>query len=270
MTTTTKASPDQHVGFHSQFSGVDGSGDAGRLIAFLENIERLPSAVAMRQRTYDLLHLRVGDRVVDVGCGPGKAVAELLERGIQATGVDNSQAMIRRAQQRFPSADFRLGPAEGLPFRDGYLHGYRAERVYSHLADPRPALAEARRALAPGGRFVLIDVENDLWIIDSDDQLLVRRLVRALADTVANPWIGRSGRALLTDAGFEDVTVELQPHIATTVRATLLEHATAAGLAAGVVTRHEADAWMSEQQRRSEQGRFFAANPFYVVSARQP
>ena len=270
MTTTTKASADQHSGFHSQFSGVDGSGHADRLIAFLENIERLPNAVALRQRTHELLQVRVGDRVVDVGCGTGKAVAELMERGGQATGIDTSEAMIGRARQRFPTGTFRLGSAEALPFADGFLHGYRAERVYSHLADPSPTLAEARRVLAPGGRFVLADVENDLWIIDSDDQLLARRLVRALAGTVANPWIGRSGRAVLTDAGFAYVTVELRAHIVTTVPATLLEHATSAGLAAGVVTRTEADAWMSEQQRRSEQGRFFAANPFYVLSARQP
>jgi ubiquinone/menaquinone biosynthesis C-methylase UbiE len=268
--TTTKASAGQLPGFHSQFSGVDGSGDTARLIAFLEDIERLPSAEARRHRTYELLQARVGDRVVDVGCGTGKAVAELLEREIQATGVDSSEAMIGRAQQRFPTGDYRLGSAEALPFADGSLDGYRAERVYSHLADPRPALAEARRVLAPGGRFVLMDVENDLWIIDSDDQLLAGRLVRALAGTVANPWIGRSGRSMLLGAGFTTVTVEFQPHTVTTVPATLLEHVTAAGLAAGVVTRNEADAWMSEQRHRSEEGRFFAANPFYVICGSQP
>ena len=84
--------------------------------------------------------------------------------------------------------------------------------------------------LAPGGRFVLMDVENDLWIVDSDDQLLARTMVRALADTVANPSIGRSGRALLSGAGFEDVTVEFQPHTMTTPTAALLENVVAAAL----------------------------------------
>ena len=124
--------------------------------------------------------------------------------------------------------------------------------------------------LAPGGRFVLVDIENDLWIVDSDDQLMARTIVRALAGTVANPWIGRSSRSLLLEASFEDVAVEFQPHSMTTPSAALLEHATAAALAAGVVNREEAAAWMSEQQRRSEQSRFFAANLFYVVSARRP
>jgi len=113
-------------------------------------------------------------------------------------------------------------------------------------------LAEARRVLASGGRFVLMDVENDLWIIDSDDQLLARTMVRALADTIANPWIGRSGRALLLHSGFEDVTVEFQPHTMTAPTAALLENIVAAALACGAVNRQLAD-----------------ANPFYVISARQ-
>jgi hypothetical protein len=95
-------------------------------------------------------------------------------------------------------------------------------------------------------------------------------MVRALAGTVANPWIGRSSRSLLLDAGFEDVAVEFQPHSLTTPSAALLEHATAAALAAGVVNREQAAAWMGEQQRRSEQSRFFGANLSYVVSARRP
>jgi ubiquinone/menaquinone biosynthesis C-methylase UbiE len=265
MRTTTKASASPRAGFHSQFSSVDESGDAERLIKHLETIERMPE-----ERTYELLQARIGDRVADVGCGAGLAVAELMQLGVHATGIDCSQTMLERAQQRFPAGDFRLGRAEALPFADGYLHGYCAERVYSHLSDPRPALAEARRVLAPGGRFVLVDIENDLWIIDSDDQLMARTIVRALAGTVANPWIGRSSRSLLLDAGFEDVAVEFQPHSMTMPSAALLEHATAAALAAGVVNREEAAAWMSEQQRRSEQSRFFAANLSYVVSARRP
>jgi SAM-dependent methyltransferase len=182
-------------------------------------------------------------------------------------GVDSSEAMLTRARQRFPEGTFRLAPAEDLPLTDASLHGYRAERVYGHLPDPRPALAEARRVLVPGGRFVLVDVENDLWIIDSDDRSLSRTLVRAFADAVANPWIGRSCRSLLLDAGFVDVSVEFRSVILTTYGPALVQALTTAAVSVGVVSREQAAGCIAEQLRRDVQSRLFAANPHYVVSA---
>jgi hypothetical protein len=116
---------------------------------------------------------------------------------------------------------------------------------------------------------VLVDVENDLWAVDSDDRSIARAMIRAFADAVANPWIGRSCRALLLDAGFVDLAVEFQPVILTTLLPPLVDLSAKAAVAAGVVSRQEADTWIAEQHRRGEQGRFFAAIPFFVVSARQ-
>jgi hypothetical protein len=141
--------------------------------------------------------------------------------------------------------------------------------VGCYLSDPRSALAEARRVLALGGRRVLVDIENVWWIIDSDDRSVPRALVRAFADVVANPWIGRSCRALMLNAGFVDVSVECRPVIVTTFSSTLVEGPTRAAVAAGVVSREQATTWIAEQHRRQQgsRGRFFAANPHFVVSA---
>jgi ubiquinone/menaquinone biosynthesis C-methylase UbiE len=252
-----------------QFSGVDASGQSERLIAFLEQAESLPHAVATRQASYALLQANPGDHVVDVGCGAGRAVAEMLQRGLRVTGVDRSKAMTTHARSRFPRADFQCAFAEELPFADESLLGYRAERVYSHIHDPRPALAEARRVLAPGGRFVLADVENDLWAIDSDDRAMTRAMIRAFADAVANPWIGRSCRSLLLEAGFVHVTVDFQPVIVTTSYPKVTEALANAAVVAGVVSPNESDTWLAEQKRRVEQGAFFAAVPIFIVSARR-
>jgi len=252
-----------------QFSGVDASGESERLIACLEQSERLPQAAAIREASYALLHANPGDRVVDVGSGAGQAVAELQQHWVRVTGIDRSQAMTTHAQLRFPTADFRCGSAEELPFADRSLRGYRAERVYSHINDPHQALAEARRVLAPGGHFVLVDVENDLWAIDSDDRSMTRAIIRAFADAVANPWIGRSCRSLLLETGFVDVTVDFQPVIMTTWFPQLVEVSARAAVATGVASQKEADTWLAEQKRRGERGAFFAAVPFFIVSARR-
>jgi SAM-dependent methyltransferase len=267
MSTTTRPVQQRDAMVLGQFTDVDAGGDAERMIAFLEAIESQPTAAALRLRSYELLQVMPKQRVVDVGCGTGMAVAELRGRGIDAIGIDRSEAMIKRARQRFPDARFQVAPAEVLPIQDASLHGYRAERVYSHMTDARPALAEARRVLAPGGRFVLVDIDNDLWIIDSDDRPLTRTLVRAYADSVANAWIGRNCRSLLLDMGFVEVSVELQPAVQTRLSPSLVEGVTRAALTAGLVSAEQAATWVAEQRRRDEQGRFFAANPRFVVSA---
>ena len=48
-----------------------------------------------------------GTSAVDVGCGAGRAVAGLVERGVTAVGVDPGERMIAVARARWPEADFR-------------------------------------------------------------------------------------------------------------------------------------------------------------------
>src|SRR5262245_15137700 len=117
----------------------------------LDRFETMPSARRLREHSYELLRLKPPDTVVDVGCGTGRAVAELAARGATATGVDLNPAMVEVAWQRHSNGLFRVADAVDLPFADGELAGYRSDKVLHDLPDPRAALAEARRVLAPGG-----------------------------------------------------------------------------------------------------------------------
>ncbi|WP_067486978.1 methyltransferase domain-containing protein [Actinomadura hibisca] len=178
------------------------------LAALLDVFDTLPGAPELRARTYDLLG--TGDRpVVDVGCGAGRAVAELSARGVPAIGVDRDEQMIATGRSRHPGADLRVGDAGALPLADGEAGGYRADKVFHDLADPAAALAEARRVLARGGRAVLIGQDWDTLVIDAADGALTRAVVHARADRVTAPRSARAYRALLLDAGFADVTVEV-------------------------------------------------------------
>jgi ubiquinone/menaquinone biosynthesis C-methylase UbiE len=71
MSTKTRPAEQRDVVLLGQFSDVDAFGDAERMIAFLEHIESHPTMTATRLRSYELLHAKAGDRVVDVGCGTG-------------------------------------------------------------------------------------------------------------------------------------------------------------------------------------------------------
>ncbi|MFG3133908.1 methyltransferase domain-containing protein [Streptomyces tendae] len=202
-----------------------------------------------------------------VGCGAGRAVAELAERGVHAVGVDPAPGMLAAARERWPRAEFRQAGAESLPFPDGSLHGYRADKVFHVLREPARAVTEARRVLRPGGRIVLLGQDWDAIMIDSDDPVLTRTVVQARPDLLNTPRAGRQCRGLLLAGGFEDVAVEAHTSVFTdSAMLSLLVRLAESACSGGAVDRDRADAWLAEQRRRAEAGRFLVAVPFFVAS----
>jgi ubiquinone/menaquinone biosynthesis C-methylase UbiE len=242
--------------------------DTDTLIRMLDAAETMPGAATLRARSYEVLRLSTGGTVVDVGCGAGRAVAELAERGARAIGADLDPAMLAAARSRFPGIDVRAADAADLPLDDGQARGYRADKVYHVLPDPAAALAEARRVLAPGGRIVLLGQDWDTVVIDSDQPDLTRRIVHARADTLPQPRIARAYRNLLLDAGFHDVEFEVHTVVFTdaAMQPLLTGHAAAAHRT-GAITGEEAEAWVGEQARRAAAGRLMFAIPMFLAAA---
>jgi ubiquinone/menaquinone biosynthesis C-methylase UbiE len=95
----------------------------------------------------------VGCRVLDVGCGTGRLAAALAASS-KVWAVDPSPEMLEVARRRAPSVRFKQGPAEALPFKDGWFE--RATMwLVAHLVDRSAAFAEIRRVLAAGGRIAI-------------------------------------------------------------------------------------------------------------------
>jgi ubiquinone/menaquinone biosynthesis C-methylase UbiE len=242
--------------------------DVEALIPLLDAVDSTPGAAELRSRSYELLDLASATAVVDVGCGAGRAVAEIAERSVRMVGVDVSEPMIAVARRRWPGRDFRLGSAYALPLGEGEVAGYRADKVFHELDDPERALVEARRVLAVGGRIVLIGQDWDSFVIDSDDAALTRTIVHARADLTANPRAARRYRNLLLDTGFRDVTVEAHTAVFTdTMMLPMLTGFADAACSTGAITRDRADTWITEQTERAAAGRLFLAIPLFVASA---
>ncbi|MFD4371826.1 methyltransferase domain-containing protein [Streptomyces sp. NPDC058486] len=246
--------------------GLDRS--PARLLAVLDAVDTAPGAAALRQRSYTLLGLGPGVRLLDVGCGAGRAVGEAVALGAAAMGLDRDEAMIAAARARLPGGAFAVGDATALPYGACAFDAYRADKVLHDLPDPTVALAEAHRVLAPGGRIVLTGQDWDTFVIDADDAALIRALVHARADLVPSPRAARAFRNLLLDGGFHDVTVEVTTTTFTDARwLPLLTGLADAALRAGAVDPARAAAWTADQRRRAATGRLFAAVPFFTAAA---
>ena len=97
--------------------------------------------------------LRPGDRVLDVGCGPGALTAELaaFTGAGRVAAVDPSPPFVAACADRVPGADVREAAAEALPFEGGAFDGALAQLVVNFMADAPAGVAEMRRVVRPGG-----------------------------------------------------------------------------------------------------------------------
>ena len=167
------------------------------------------AARALAERVADAARVRLGDRVVDAGCGYG-ATARLLarERGASVVGLTLSAAQARAA----PPAEgvtilVRDWLANGLP--DEVFDAAVAIESLSHMADKPRAFGELSRVVRPGGRVVVVD-----WLARERPGGLERRL---LLDPIcregrlpellpASAYVELLRGAGLAVAGFEDLS----------------------------------------------------------------
>ncbi len=116
----------------------------------------------------DLAALRAGERVLDVGCGPG-SLAVALRAPVGPTGsvhgIDASPEMIdvarRNASKAGVDVNFQVGLAEALPFPAGTFDLVVSQLAIHHLPDDlkQSAFAEMHRVLKPDGRCLIVDFE---------------------------------------------------------------------------------------------------------------
>jgi len=101
----------------------------------------------------DFAGVASGQRVLDVGCGPGALTGELVKRlGAKAvSAVDPSESFVATACERYRGVDMSHVAAEELPFADGSFDAALAQLVVHHMSDPVRGLVEMARVTRRGG-----------------------------------------------------------------------------------------------------------------------
>jgi ubiquinone/menaquinone biosynthesis C-methylase UbiE len=185
-----------------------------------ENYERyfVPAIGApMAAALVDVAAPRPGERALDVACGTG-VVARLVAERVGSTGavagLDANPGMLtvaRSVQGPDAAIEWHQSSAEKLPFSDGAFDLVTCQMGLQFFPDKAAALREQRRVLAPGGRVALN--------LPGPTPPLFQAFADALARHVGPPAAGfvqvvfslhDAGeiRALMTEAGFQDVRVE--------------------------------------------------------------
>jgi SAM-dependent methyltransferase len=167
------------------------------------------SRTAAGSAAYLLPHLHSGQRLLDVGAGPGTITADLagIVGDVVATEVSEDAAAITRAGA--PGVDVRVADIHALPFEDGEFDVVHAHQVLQHVADPVGALREMARVTRPGGLVAARDSDyaTFAWWPRLPD--LDRWLELYSAAARANGGEPDAGRRLLAwahAAGLSDIT----------------------------------------------------------------
>lgn len=172
---------------------------------------------AENSAAYLLPHLESGQRLLDVGCGPGTITLDLAARVApgEVIGIDAAEAVIEEAEAARAAAgtanvSFRPGDVYTLDFDDAAFDVVHAHQVLQHLSDPVAALREMRRVLRPEGVLAVRDSDYGAFAWAPDDARLDRWNALYHRVTARNGADADAGRHLLgwvREAGFDDVTV---------------------------------------------------------------
>jgi ubiquinone/menaquinone biosynthesis C-methylase UbiE len=207
-TATDDRSPAPPVGLaanhHADHPGFAGPSGAAMGLLFAAMGRRNARLVA------DLAAVGPGDRVVDVGCGPGTAVREAARRGATAVGIDPAPVMLSVAGpltwRHRSSIDWAEGAAEQIPAADGSATVVWSLLCVHHWASVERGLAEVRRVLTPGGRLLAVErqttadatgVASHGWTPAQADVFATACADAGLRDVEITSGTGRRGARML-------------------------------------------------------------------------
>jgi ubiquinone/menaquinone biosynthesis C-methylase UbiE len=237
-----------------------------------------PDVVATRAVVMELLAPGPGERVLDVGSGPGMLLRDIAgavgPRGL-AAGLDISESMLAIARHRCGdqgNVEIAIGDATALPWPEGHFDRAVSTQVYEYVPDLTAAFAELNRVLKPGGRALIMATDADTILFNSTDDATTARVREVWPRHCAHPFLPRELGRLLGDAGFE--VIETKAHV-------IVNHAfdpenfgwhmaramSVYAAKQGAIDKEDGKAWIAGLRELHAQGAFFFSMNRYLYRA---
>ena len=249
---------------------------------YLERAGRLLAPIKLR--SHELMSLEPGQRLLDLGCGPGIDTV-MLGQQVGPTGavvgLDMDPDMVEAADTAARLAGVgswvfhRVANAEQPGLEPGQFDAARSERLLMHLTRPELALRAMVDATRAGGRVVVIDPDWGSLSIDCEELETERALARFRAEQgLPNGYSGRRLRAMFLAAGLRDVRVEGHAVVMTdyglTRFITRMDEVEDMALGTERVSQTQLTRWRNALAARAEAGAFYGATTMVVAVGRVP
>jgi len=247
----------------------------------IEAVYTTPDVIEQRRTVLSALALRPGERVLDLGVGPGLLAAEMADavgRNGLVQGVDLSPSMLAMAGNRARPAgaapvEVRQADVTALPFPDAAFDAAVSTQVYEYVPDMPAALAEAHRVLVAGGRLLVLDTDWDSIVWRSDDDGRMARVLAVWDDHLVHRDLPRRLPELLAGAGLALRTAAVVPILNVGYRRETYSHGMIDLVAKfvagrGDVSAAEAAAWADDLRAMGD--RYFFSLSRYLFVAERP
>jgi SAM-dependent methyltransferase len=255
-------------------SGLEFTGEAARQ---LERVYLERDVVAQRSETIKQLALSHGERVLDIGCGPGflcETMAEIVGRDGSVIGIDISSDLVALCKRRNPPKwlSYEVGDATQLAQPDASFDVVVCTQVAEYIPNVNRALSEAFRVVKRGGRalFVATDWATVVWHSETPDRMALA--LKSWEAHCAHPDLPRSLANRLVSAGFRFDGASVFPILNLEWDDAAYSKGLADFIRDFVGRRNELPSedlkeWYNEFARLSEAGRYFFSSSRYIFRA---
>jgi len=235
---------------------------------------------AQRAETIRQLNLSAGERVLDIGCGPGylcESMAQLVGPDGAVVGIDVSTDLIAVCNRQKASEwiSYAIGNATELGQSDASFDAVVCTQVAEYVPDVDRVLMETFRVLKPGGRTIFVATDWNAVVWHSENRERMASVMKSWEAHCAHPRLPRSMASRLINAGFQLDGASVFPIL----NLRYDDDTYSKGLAQGIrdfvsrrndVSADDLSAWHGEFERLSGAGRYFFSTNRYIFSASKP
>ena len=224
--------------------------------------------VAARAEVVGALRVQPGERVLDIGSGPGFLSQELARcTGVTGSlcGLDVAENMIEAARilcAEQPWAEFELGNAMSLPYPDMSFDAVVSTQVYEYVDDLETAVSEFGRVLRSGGRGIIVDTDWAVPYWNASDAGVRDRIIKSWSEHCAQEAVPMRLSGAILSANLQINNLRVIPLLNVEFNENTFSYWMAKIIGSFVVGRNgigqaEVDEWINGLEKLSRNGEYF-------------